>query len=124
LDAKLKAADACSEDEITLMDFDERDLFAFASRAGLRDVHLELYLTAASMRDLMGWEALLARSPNPLAPSHRERIEPVLTEAERRRLGSHLRPLVAPGDRTRRLAVAHLWAQKRRSRAALRLSAG
>jgi ubiquinone/menaquinone biosynthesis C-methylase UbiE len=113
LAAKLKAADECSEVDSTLMDFDERDLFAFASRAGFSEVHLELHRTAASTRDPMGWEAFMASSPNPLAPTHGEVIVRDLTVAERRRLEAHLRPLVESGDRTRRLAVAHLWAQKR-----------
>jgi hypothetical protein len=68
------------------MDFYERDLFAFASGAGFRDIHLELHREATSVRNPMAWDSFLASSPNPLAPTNREVIERSLTMPEQRRL--------------------------------------
>ena len=96
----------------TLLDFDERDLFAFASDAGFQDIRLELHREATSVRNPMAWDSFLASSPNPLAPTNGELIERNLTQAERQRVEKHLRPLVESGKRTQRLAEAHLWAQR------------
>jgi hypothetical protein len=115
LAAKLKAAEDCSDTDSTLMDFDERDLFAFAADAGFRDIHLDLHREMTGARDPIMWDAFLASSPNPLAPTYGESIDRALTAAERRRLETHLRPLVESGQRTKRLAEAHLWAQKQRT---------
>jgi len=115
LAAKLKAAEGSPHTESTLMDFDERDLFAFAADTGFRDIHLDLHREMTSARDPIMWEAFLASAPNPLAPTRGESIDRVLTATEQRRLESHLRPLVESGARMKRLAEAHLWAQKQRT---------
>jgi ubiquinone/menaquinone biosynthesis C-methylase UbiE len=115
LAAKLKGAEDCSGAAAsTLMDFDERDLFTFAEATGFRDIHLDLHRELTRVRDPIVWEAFLATSPNPTAPTYGELIRRALTEAERTRLEGHLRPLVEAGERTKRLAEAHLWAQKQR----------
>ena len=114
LAARLKSVEEGSDcgSVSTLMDFDERDLFAFASDAGFREIHLELHREATCVRHPMAWDSFLASSPNPLAPTNGELIEHSLTKAEQRRLEKHLRPMVESGERTQRLAEAHLWAQK------------
>lgn len=106
------AAEENSEAESTLMDFDERDLVAFAEAAGFREVHLELRRQIASHLAPMGWDAFLASSGNPLAPSNGEMIERALTQSEQARFQAHLRPLVESGVQVRRLALADLWAQR------------
>jgi ubiquinone/menaquinone biosynthesis C-methylase UbiE len=114
LAAKFKAVEEGSDcgSVSTLMDFDERDLFAFASGVGFREIYLELHREATSVWHPMAWVSFLASSPNPLAPTNGELIERSLTKAEQRRLEKHLRPVVESGERTQRLAEAHLWARK------------
>ncbi|MGH7609517.1 MAG: class I SAM-dependent methyltransferase [Candidatus Dormibacteria bacterium] len=112
LAALLKADDQCSEAESTLVDFDERDLFAFAVETGFAELHLELHRQATQAREPMPWETFLASSPNPLARSNGELIEARLTPRQRSRLEAHLRAVVEKGQRTHRLAIARLWAQK------------
>lgn len=112
LAAKLKASEGCSDGESTLLDFDERDLFGFAADALFRNINLDLHRDTTHVLEPMAREAFLASSPNPLAPTHDEAIDRALSATERRRLERHLRPLVESGDRTRRLALAHLRADK------------
>lgn len=83
-----------------------------AERAGFREIYLELRREVTSRCEPTTWDAFVARSPNPRAPTNGEVIESGLTASERARLEVHLRPLVEAGYRTRRLAIVHLWARK------------
>jgi hypothetical protein len=111
---KVKAAwERCGDEQSSLLDFDEHDLVSLAESAGFREINLELRQQVASYRAPMAWEAFLASSGNPLAPTHGEVIADALSAAERTRFESHLRPMVEIGAMVRRLALADLWATKK-----------
>lgn len=94
-----------------MLDFDERDLVAFAEKAGFQDIHLDLELrvTASPRRD---WETLIHTSFNPLWPTLAEAMQVSLTPDEATQLTTHMRPLVEAGQGTYRSAYAYLWATK------------
>lgn len=104
--------------EKPIVDFDERDLFAFAEQAGFSEVHLELQTTA--MPGMQGeaedeprrWETFLKSSPSPLAPTFEEAMQRALTADEAEQLVTYLRPLVEKNQREERFSVAYLWAVK------------
>ena len=94
-----------------MTDFDERDLFAQAERAGFPEIHLELqaYLKPPEDGD---WSGFLNAAYNPKIPTLAEAMGEALTPAEAERFTAHLRPLVEARQGTHRLAVAYLWAVK------------
>jgi arsenite methyltransferase len=99
----------------TMIDFDERDLLAWAEAAGFDAVELDyraqLRVPAEPIAD---WAALKNSSPNPLAPTYGEAIAAVLTPAEQERLDAYVQGLVDAGVPTRRtLAVVFLRALRR-----------
>jgi arsenite methyltransferase len=105
-------AEQSREAESAMLDFDDRDLLVMAEEAGFRDIHLDLERQIVAQHLPQTWEGFLAASGNPLAPSREDLIAQALTADERRRFEAHMRPLVESGRRTRRLAMAHLWAEK------------
>ena len=103
--------------DATLVDFNERDLIAFAERAGFRKVELTYEATVehdagAHWGNDVGWDTFLRVAPNPLAPSLAETIDDALTPHEAERFVSHLRPLFEGKKGTSRSAVAYLRAVK------------
>jgi arsenite methyltransferase len=107
--AKVKRAIEASAAGSPLLDFDERDLFAWAEQAGFAEVRLTLeaeQLPRAWIR--MDWDTLLKTSGNPLSPPLGETIAAALDADEAAALEAHLRPLVEAGAATTRLAWAHL----------------
>jgi arsenite methyltransferase len=105
-------------DDLTLVDFDERDLLAFADRAGFAKVELHYEATVAHGGEPPwrgappGWETFANMAPNPLAPSLAEAIDEALTPAEAERFVAHLRPLYEARAGSSRYAVAYLRAVK------------
>ena len=102
-----------------MMDFDERDLFTFAERAGFAEVHLELQASVVpggtewdDEDERHRWETFLKSSPNPLAPTFEEAMQQTLTAEEAEQLTAYLRPLVEKNQREERSSVAYLWAVK------------
>ncbi|MDP9364484.1 MAG: methyltransferase domain-containing protein [Chloroflexota bacterium] len=94
-----------------MLDFDERDLLAFAARAGFGERHLELRIDVRPQAP-RPWETYARSAPNPLAPTLHEAIADALTPAEANRFVAHLRPLVERGEGTFTVAVAYLWGVK------------
>jgi arsenite methyltransferase len=93
-----------------MVDFDERDLIAWAEAVGFEAVELDyraqLDVPAEPVSD---WEALKRVAPNPLVPTYGEAIAAALTNDERERLDAHMAALAAAGTPTRRtMAVAFL----------------
>jgi arsenite methyltransferase len=111
---KVKAAMEEEANESTLMDFDERDLFAWAEAAGFSAVRmtLEAEQTNAPRAITEDWDTLLRTSGNPLSPTLGETIAAALSPEEITRLEAHLRPLVQSGGGSSRLACAYLTAVK------------
>jgi ubiquinone/menaquinone biosynthesis C-methylase UbiE len=97
----------------TLTDFDERDLVAFAERAGFRSVELTYEARVAHgarphwLADA-SWDTFLRIAANPLAPTFGELIDEALTPEEAERFIAYLKPLYEGGKGTSRNAVAYL----------------
>jgi SAM-dependent methyltransferase len=97
-----------------MVDFDERDLFAHAERAGFTEVRLELHaeLKPQAQWGERDWESFVSSSPNPLLPTLRETMEENLTPEERARVEAKLRPQVERGEGITRAAQCFLLARK------------
>jgi len=95
-----------------MLDFDERDLIAFAEKAGFREIHLELHAEVKPPTE-GDWEAFLRVAGNPKIPTLEEAIQQALTPDEAEAFIAHLRPLVVERKQgISRSAVAYLWAVK------------
>ncbi len=94
-----------------MLDFDERDLIAFAEKAGFKEIHLELHAEVGPPTE-GDWESFLRIPGNPKIPSLEEAIQQALTPDEAEKFIAHLRPLVEGKQGINRLAVAYLWAVK------------
>jgi arsenite methyltransferase len=114
LAAKVRAVLQGPAEAGTMIDFDERDLLAFAERAGFAELHLDYgaEVTSRPSSPVVSWEALLAVAPNPLVPTFGQAIGQALTPAEAARLKAHLRPLVEAHEQTWRMAHAYLRATR------------
>jgi len=95
-----------------MLDFDERDLIAFAEQAGFREIHLELQVEIKPKGGQMNWDAMLRTAGNPRIPTLEEAMQEALSPAERNTFTAYLRPLVEAGQGVTRSAVAYLWAVK------------
>ena len=80
-----------------MLDFDERDLLAFAEATGLREIHLE-YRADIEPAEPRRWETVLQSSGNPRVPTLGEVIDQVLTPEEAIRYAAHVRPIVESGQ--------------------------
>jgi arsenite methyltransferase len=94
-----------------MMDFDERDLLAYAAAAGFREVALEVRVDVRPAEPLP-WETFLRLSGNPRIPTYAEAMAQTLTPAEIERYASHLRPLVEQGEGQERTARVYVRAIK------------
>lgn len=94
-----------------MVDFDERDLLAFAERAGFFPVKL-VYEADVEPPEARRWDTFVTSSPNPKVPTLAEAMDEALTAEERARLVSVVRPAVEEGRGVWRMAHAYLWAVK------------
>jgi arsenite methyltransferase len=95
-----------------MMNFTEKDLVQFAEQAGFSQVHAQLLIDVEPGTWVVDWERLLDTAPNPNAQTVVESLNAALTEDERARFESHIRPLADAGRGTKRSAFAYLWALK------------
>lgn len=98
--------------EDPMLDFDERDLIAFAEKAGFKEVHLELQVKIEPPEEDLDWDTFIHAALNPKIPTLEEAIGQTLTAAETEKFIAHLRPLVEGRQGTLRRAIAYLWAIK------------
>jgi arsenite methyltransferase len=98
-------------DRDSMLNFDERDLLAFASGAGFGERHLELRVDVAPPPPRT-WDSFVQTAFNPRMPTLAEVMAVALTASERDAFVTHLRPLVERGEGCFTLAVAYLWATK------------
>lgn len=94
-----------------MFDFDERDLFSLAERAGFFPVTLE-YRAEAIPLERRSWESFLHSAPNPKIPTFAEAMDAALTAEERDVLVAELRPAVEEGRGVWRMGSAFLRAVK------------
>lgn len=104
-----------------MLNFDERDLMAFAEQVGFKEIHLDLNIEVKSLAEfiklpdklrLQKWDSMLHRAGNPKIPTLEEAMQQALTTNEQEEFVAHLRPLVETGQAVQRSAVAYLWAIK------------
>lgn len=94
-----------------MLDFDERDLFAFVEEAGFREIHMEYRAEDTRPKEKLLWDNLMRGSGNPKVPSMADVLTDVLTAGERDRFEAHFRPRLEGGDGvTFRSASVYLWA--------------
>jgi ubiquinone/menaquinone biosynthesis C-methylase UbiE len=92
-------------------DFDERDLIAYAEKAGFKEIHLELQIEIKPSENT-DWSVMMHTAGNPKIPTLEEAIQEALTPDEAETFVSHLRPLVESKQGIHRSAIAYLWAVK------------
>jgi arsenite methyltransferase len=94
-----------------MLDFDERDLIAFAEGAGYFPVTLD-FRAEIEPPPPRNWETFVQSSFNPKVPTLAEAMDEALTAEERERLVAALRPAVEEGRGSWRMGKAYLWAVK------------
>jgi len=94
----------------SMVNFDERDLLAFAEAAGFGEVHMDYHVDVDREPAHMTWSTLLGHAPNPLVPPLRDVLDEALTEAERDALSQRLQEELIRGSTRRRFATAYLTA--------------
>lgn len=94
-----------------MVDFDERDLIAFAEKAGFKEIHLELQAEVKPPAE-GNWETFLRIAGNPKIPTLEEAIQQALMPDEAEKFVAYLRPLVEGKQGISRSAIAYLWAVK------------
>jgi arsenite methyltransferase len=97
----------------SMLNFDERDLLAYAEEAGFDPIHLAYEADIGPNYQSLAWETFLKTSFNPRAPTVEEAMRESLAPAEAEELEGYLRPLMDAGPGTFRSAVVYLWATKR-----------
>ncbi len=95
-----------------MLDFDERDLFNMAEKAGFGEIHLELQADM-TLVPAAKWETMLRMAGNPHIPTLEEAMKQTLSNEEIEILTSQLRPQVEKGQGTGKSAKAYLWARKK-----------
>jgi len=95
-----------------MLNFDERDLFSLAEKAGFAEIDLELKLELKPNPDILTWDVFLKRAGNPKIPSLAEAMDDVLSDSEKERFIAHVRPQVESGKGQIRSALAYLCATK------------
>ena len=98
-------------DSDPMLNFDERDLIAYAEQAGFGEIHLELQVDIVPPEE-DDWHAFIRTAGNPNIPTIEEAMRQVLTLDEMERFTVCLRPLVEAQQGIHRRAVAYLWAVK------------
>lgn len=100
--------DAAPPEDDPMLDFDERDLVAFAEAAGFAEITLTLTLEVRPA-DPVRWDVFVHTAGNPNVPTLAEAMDAAgLTAAERDRLVGHVRPRIESGEATWRMAHALL----------------
>jgi arsenite methyltransferase len=95
-----------------MLNFDERDLLAYAEKAGFKEIHLELKAEIKPPDQFTSWDAFMHDAGNPKIPSLEEAIAQTLTSEEAEKFTSYLHSLVETRQGTARSAIVYLWASK------------
>ena len=93
----------------SMVNFNEKDLFLMAEKAGFSNIHLTLDVWLKNTQPDMSWEAFLEASPNPKAPKEREILEEALSEKEFREFSKYMKQLLDKKDTANeRFAASYL----------------
>lgn len=95
-----------------MLDFDERDLIAYATESGFNEVCLELQVKVKPKSNTPPWDTVYHTAPNPKAPSLAEAVNQALSPPEREMFVDHLRPLLESENGVNHSAASYLWATK------------
>ncbi len=98
-------------DSDPMLNFDERDLVAFAEKAGFEEIHVELQIEIKPQAN-RSWEIFCRTAGNPKIPTVEEAMNQVLTPEEEKEFTAHVRPLVEAKKGVTTSAVAYVWAVK------------
>ncbi len=74
-----------STEDNAMLNFDERDLFELARKAGFKSVKIQYEAWVTSGREFPQWESLFHSAPNPNAPTLKEAFEQTLTKEEQKK---------------------------------------
>jgi ubiquinone/menaquinone biosynthesis C-methylase UbiE len=111
--AKVRAVyDRLQPPDDPMLDFDERDLFAFAEHAGFREIHMEYRADLTPPPEPLVWDCVMSGAGNPKIPSMRDAMKDALTSDERSRFADYFRPRIEGRIARFRSAGAYLWATK------------
>ena len=94
-----------------MLNFGERDLIAYAEKAGFAEIHLELQVEIKPPKN-SSWAVFSQSAGNPKIPTLEEAMHQALTHEEIEQFTAHLRPLVEARAGVIRSAVVYLWAVK------------
>jgi len=97
---------------ISMMNFDERDLFRFAFDTGFSEISLTYEASVKQTPPIPSWDVLLQSAPNPETSTLDEMLTQVLTPEEKTLFISTLRPRVEKNKGKQIRAVAYLRARK------------
>lgn len=96
-----------------MLNFDERDLLAFAENAGFREIDLSLEIHIGPIGRVKWDDMIRAEQPPPYTLTTLEEVmSKALTSTEAQIFTDHLRPLAESGDGMSRKATAYLRALK------------
>ncbi len=95
-----------------MLNFNERDLFSLAEKAGFAEIDLELKLELKPNPEILTWDVFLKWAGNPKIPCLAEAMDAVLTDDEKEQFTAHVRPQLESGKGQIRSALAYLCATK------------
>jgi|SRR5579883_1519188 len=95
-----------------MINFDERDLWQFAKRAGFGEVHMQYEAHLTPGKKISNWEAFYRSSPNPNAPTFEEAVNKALAPEEKEEFIRSFRQAMEEGNMLNTLALAYLTAKK------------
>ena len=101
-----------ADDPGPMMDFDERDLFGMAEKAGFDRVGLDLEVRREPGSWVTSWRALLKTAGNPLDPTLEEAMDQVFSSDDIERFEREVRPQIERGLGVKRWAFAYVFATK------------
>ena len=99
-----------------MMDFDERDLVAYAEGAGFQTINLHVDAEVKPLSEIedldLTWDSYMRTAANPKIPTLEEALAEALSEKEAAEFIAHMRPLVESQSGTFRSATAYMWARR------------
>ena len=99
-------------DSDPMLDFDERDLVAWAESAGFSEVYMDYHVEIKPKDSRLDWERMKKSAGNPKIPTLEEAMAEVLSPEEQEVFETHMRSAIDAGQPTTASAYVYLWAVK------------